>query len=129
MKSRKHNRSAKRSRWAHVNTPEGLRRRSAAADARREAISATLPQAYAGPSPGSLWQRVEVLVYVPTCDCRCDQHAVDIDGERRLMSATEIGRAVAARIAKRPSVALVADIRREDYADAARQAIPLTMPA
>ena len=50
-----------RSKWAHCNTPEAKRRRRAEADARREAICATLPPAYAGPEPLSRWQSVVVL--------------------------------------------------------------------
>lgn len=49
MKSRRCN---PRSKWAHVNTPDGLRRRRAKADARREAMAATLPPAYVPPAPG-----------------------------------------------------------------------------
>lgn len=57
MKSRRHHRS----RWAHCNTPEALRRRRAAADARREQMARELPPVYAGPEPMSLWQTVLVL--------------------------------------------------------------------
>ncbi len=100
MKSRRHHH--KRSRWAHANTPEALRRRKAAADAKREAIAATLPPAYAPPQPLSHWQRVTIDLYVPAGSARCDQHAVVIDGERvGLLSATEIGRRVAARSGER----------------------------
>jgi len=94
-----------RSRWAHCNTPDALRRRRAANDARREALAATLPPVPADPTPGDLWQTVTVQVYVPTHG-RCDQHAAVIDGERvGLLSATEIGRRVAAALRKRPSFA------------------------
>ena len=104
-----------RSRWAHVNTPEGLRRRRAIADARREALAATLPPAYEPPQPLTTWQTITVTLLVPTCG-RCDQHAVVIDGERvGLLSATEIGRRVAAAIRKRPSVELQAEIRRDEW--------------
>lgn len=115
-----------RSKWAHCNTPDALRRRRAAADARREAIASTLPPAYAGPAPLSRWQSVVVLdaagevmhridLFVPSdaAGARCDQHAALIDGDRALMTATQIGTMVRGWIAKRPSVALVADIRRE----------------
>lgn len=118
MKSRRSNRS----RWAHVNTPDGLRSRKAAADARRDAIASTLPPAYAPPQPLTDWQTITVQLLVPTCG-RCDQHAVLIDGERiGLLSATGIGRAVAARVRKRPSVDMQAEIRRDDWASAQRQA-------
>lgn len=119
MKSRRRHRS----RWAHVNTPEGLRRRQAIADARREALAATLPPAYATPQPLTEWQTITIHLLVPTCG-RCDQHAVVIDGDRvGLLSATEIGRAVAARVRKRPSVELQAEIRREDWAVGQPQAL------
>ena len=119
MKSRSHNRS----RWHHCNTPEGLRRRRAAADARREALAATLPPVDPGPQPLDAWQTVQVIdasgrvalsiqLLVPTHG-RCDQHAALIDGVQagRLMTATEIGRMVAAAIAKRPSRDMMAEIR------------------
>ena len=108
-----------RSRWHRCNTPEALRRRRAAADARREQQAADLLPVDRGPEPLSHWQTVQVLdargnvqhtiaLFVPMAG-RCDQHAAEIDGERRLVTATEIGRLVAKMIAKRPSVALLAD--------------------
>lgn len=92
MKSRRRHHRAKRSRWAHVNTPDGLIRRKAKIDAKREAICATLPPAYEPPAPLSPWQTVLVLdasgqvrhrvaLYVPTAG-RCDQHAAEVDGVR-----------------------------------------------
>jgi hypothetical protein len=70
-----------------------------------------------------VWQRVQVLdgagevlhtitLYVPTHG-RCDQHAAEIDGQRcdSMLTATEVGRRVAAMIYKRPSVALQAQDR------------------
>lgn len=125
MKSRSRNRS----RWAHANSPDGLRHRQAVADAKREAIASALPAAYSPPAPLSPWQTVLVLdadgkemhrvsLYVPTDGHRCDQHAADIDGERALLSATEIGRRVAAMIRKRPSVYLQAEIRRDEWRSA-----------
>ena len=102
-----------RSKWHHCNTPDALRRRRAANDARREAIAATLPPIPADPIPGDLWQTVTVQVYVPTAG-RCDQHATVIDGERvGLLSATDIGRRVAAALCKRPSFAAQADTRNQ----------------
>ena len=126
MKSRSRHRIAKRSRWAHANTPEALRRRRAKLDARREAIAATLPPVDAGPQPLEAWQTVLVLdarggvmhriaLYVPTDGHRCDQHAAEVDGVRELLTATEIGAKVRGWIAKRPSVALQADIRRMEW--------------
>jgi hypothetical protein len=110
---------AKRNRWAHCNTPDALRRRRALIDARREAIAATLPPAYAPPEPGTHWQRVVIDVYVPTCG-RCDQHATVIDGERvGLLSATQIGVKVRDLIRKRPSMAAQAEIRRDEWRAAA----------
>lgn len=110
MKSRRRNH---RSKWAHVNSHEGLRRRRAIADARREALAATLPPAYEPPAPLTEWQTITVTLLVPTCG-RCDQHAVMIDGERvGLLSATEIGRRVATAVRKRPSVDVQAEIRRD----------------
>lgn len=106
-----------RSKWAHVNSPDGLRRRKAKADARREAIASTLP-AYEPPQPLTEWQTITVRLLVPTCG-RCDQHAVIIDGERvGLLSATEIGRRVAAMVRKRPSADVEAEIRRDDWRSA-----------
>lgn len=114
MKSRRRNRS----RWAHVNSPDGLRRRRAIADAKREALAATLPPACAPPEPLTEWQTITVTLLVPTCG-RCDQHAVIIDGERvGLLGATEIGRRVAASIRKRPSAALQGEIRRDEWREA-----------
>lgn len=115
-----------RSRWAHVNTPAGLRRRKATADARREARAADLPPVYAGPEPLSRWQTVQVLdatgrvvhtivLYVPTAG-RCDQHAAELDGDRRLVTATEVGRLVAGMIRKRPSTADLAEMRSTEVA-------------
>ena len=111
-----------RSKWAHCNTPDALRRRRAKADARREAIAAALPPVYEGPAPLSEWQTITVTLYVPTHG-RCDQHAAVIDGQRvGLLSATEIGRRVAAMIRKRPSDAVLADMWRDDL-EAAREAM------
>lgn len=110
-------------RWAHCNTPAALRRRKAAADARREVVAEIAGPVYEPPAPLSDWQMVLVLnahgevmhriaLFVPTSG-RCDQHAVDIDGERALMTATDIGRRVASMIYKRPSLALQSQIKRE----------------
>ncbi len=78
-------------------------------------MAATLPPVYEGPAPLSEWQTITVTLYVPTHG-RCDQHATVIDGERvGLLSATEIGRRVAAMVHKRPSDALMADVRREAW--------------
>lgn len=116
FKTRSRYQSQKRSRWAHCNTPDALRRRRAANDRRREELAATLPPIPAGPEPLTLWQQITVRVYVPTAG-RCDQHAVEIDGERvGLLAATEIGREIARRVHKRPSHKLMAEIRRDDYA-------------
>lgn len=122
MKSPRHHHRPKRSRWAHVNAPDGLRRRKAAADAKREAMATDLPPVYTGPAPLSAWQTVQVLdaagrvvhtiaLYVPTAG-RCDQHAAEVDGARRLVTATEVGRIVAGLIHKRPSTAVLAEMRR-----------------
>ena len=112
MKSRKRNRS----RWAHVNTPAGLRNRNAKADAKREAICARLPPAYVPPQPGDHWQRIVIDMYVPTCPARCDQHAVMIDGKLvGLLSWTQLGAMLRDLVRKRPSVALQAEIRRDEW--------------
>ena len=101
-----------RSKWAHCNTPDALRRRRAAADARREALAATLPPVPDDPAPLSVWQRIEVVLYVPTRG-RCDQHAVEIDGVRvGLLSASQLGVRVRELVRKRPSVEAMADCRR-----------------
>ena len=116
MQSRLRHHRAKRSKWAHVNTPDGLRRRRAKIDAAREAIAATLPPVDPGPQPGELWQTVVVRVYVPTCAARCDQHALELDGKRvGIRSATQIGVLVRDAIHKRPSVAIQADVRRDEW--------------
>jgi hypothetical protein len=114
-----------RSRWSHVNTPDGLRRRKAKIDARREALAATLPPVYAGPEPLSLWQSVQVLdgagrvlhsiaLHVPTAG-RCDQHAAVVDGVRcdRMLTATDVGRMVSGMVRKRPSVSMLAEWRSD----------------
>lgn len=123
MKSPRHHHRQKRSRWETVNTPDGLRMRQAKADARREALAATLPPVYTGPEPLSVWQTVKVLdgagqvwhtitLYVPTSG-RCDQHAAEVDGKRcaAMLTATEVGRIVAGMIHKRPSVADLSEWR------------------
>ena len=110
MKSQRHHHKPKRSRWAHCNTPEAKRRRQAAADARREALAATMPPIDPGPQPLDPWQTVRVLdasgrvalsvqLLVPMHG-RCDQHAALIDGAQagRLLTATDVGRLVAAAI-------------------------------
>ena len=108
-----HSHRQNRSRWAHVNTPDGLRRRRAIADALREALAATLPPAIEAPAHGTHWQRIVIDLHVPTSG-RCDQHATLIDGERvGLLSATEIGRRVRGLIRSRPSVSVMADARRD----------------
>lgn len=123
MKSPRRHHRAKRSRWAHCNTPEALRRRRAKADARREALATTLPPIDPGPQPLDAWQTVQVIdasgrvalsieLRVPTCG-RCDQHAAVIDGAQadKLLTATEVGRMVAGAIVKRPSVGVLAEMR------------------
>jgi hypothetical protein len=123
MQSRTPDRRPTRSRWAHCNTPDALRRRRAAADARREALAAQLPPIDTGPPPLSAWQTVQVLdahgqvmrqlvLRVPTAG-RCDQHAAELDGQRLgLLTATAVGRLVAGWVCKRESAALQADLRR-----------------
>ena len=107
-----HSRNHYGSRWAHANTPEAKRCRQAKADARREVDAAALPPVDPGPVPLSHWQTITVQVYVPACG-RCDQHAAVIDGQRvGLLSATQIGVLVRKAIRNRPSVALLADLRR-----------------
>ena len=72
----------------------------------------TLPPIPDDPAPLSVWQRIEVVLYVPTCG-RCDQHAVEIDGARvGLLSASQIGVKVRELVSKRPSVEMLADVRR-----------------
>ena len=106
-------RAKRRGRWD--NSPAGIRRRLAQQDARREAIAATLPPVDPSPQPGELWQTITVTLYVPTSG-RCDQHAVMIDGQRvGLLSATQVAEKVRGMIRKRPSVALQADVRREEW--------------
>lgn len=127
MKSRRHHRQRTGRTWAHVTTRDGLIRRRARADARREALAATLPSVYRGPEPGSVWRRVVVedgagrvlmdaVLYVPMCPARCDQSAAVIDGAQadHLVTATEIGAMVRSAIGKRPSARLLADMQREE---------------
>ena len=111
MHTRRRHHRAKRSKWAHCNTPEALRRRRARNDAKREAMAALLPPIIE-PEPLAVWQRIEVVLYVPTSG-RCDQHAVEIDGERvGLLSASQIGVRVRELVRKRPSVEALEDSRR-----------------
>lgn len=125
MKSRRR----PRGRWAAANSPDALRRRKAAQDARREALALELPPIPTSPEPLSVWQRVQVLgsdgqvlhtitLYVPTRG-RCDQHAAEIDGHRcdQMLTATEIGRRVAAMLYKRPSLAIQAQDRAMAWSD------------
>jgi hypothetical protein len=90
-------------------------------------MAATLPPVYAGPEPLSVWQTVQVLdsagrvqhtitLYVPTSG-RCDQHAATVDGARcdRMLTATDVGRMVAAAIHKRPSVQMLSEWRELAY--------------
>lgn len=127
MKSRMPNRQRTGRTWAHVNTREGLIRRRARADARREALAATLPLVYRGPEPGSVWRRVlvedgagrvllDAVLHVPMRAARCDQSAAVIDGAQsdHLVTATEIATMVRGAIGKRPSIALLVDMQRED---------------
>ena len=125
-----HSHCRNRSRWAHVNTPDGLRRRRATADAKREAAAASLPPAAEAPAPLTHWQRIVIDLYVPTTG-RCDQHAAVIDGERvGLLSATQIGVRLRGLIRSRPSASLLADARRDvcmsarDELDAAQEPQP-----
>ena len=121
LKSRRRNRSAKRrGRWD--NSPAGIRRRNALADAKREAAAALLPPVPDDPEPLSVWQTVLVLdaygkvmhsmvFRVPMPGLRCDQFAGEVDGERVLLTPTEAGKRLSKMIAKRPSVALQAEMR------------------
>lgn len=113
--------SPRRSRWARQNTPEGLQRRRERADAKRLALADSLPPVYAGPEPLSLWQTFEsrdaagnllkrILLYVPTSG-RCDQHAAEVDGVQQLVTATEVGRILAGAVLKRPSAAMMNELR------------------
>jgi len=99
-------------------------RRRATMDARREAAAAQLPPVPDDPEPLSVWQTVLVLdahgevmhsivLRVPASGCRCDQHAAEVDGQRepKVMTATAVGQRVAAMIAKRPSLAVQAEMR------------------
>lgn len=121
MNTRRRNHRPKRSRWAHVNTPPGLRNRKAKADAKREAIAARIVDPYRPPEPLTLWQEFSVRIYVPAdgSGARCDQHATVINGERvGLLSATQIGAKLRGMVKPRPSVARQAEIRREEWMDA-----------
>ena len=115
MKHRHRNRQSK---WAHVNTPQGLRNRKAAADARREAIAALVPAAYEPPRPGAHWQRIVIDLYVPTHG-RCEQHAAVIDGRAvGLLGATDIAKQVRGLIRPRPSRDVQAEVRRVEWREA-----------
>ena len=92
-----------------------------------------MPPVPTGPEPLSVWQTVTVCgpdgavqhcitLYVPTAG-RCDQHAVTVDGARLpLATATDLGRMVAGMVRKRPSVAVLADVRRDSWMDARESA-------
>ncbi len=86
-------------------------------------MAATLPPIHDDPAPLSVWQRIEIVLYVPTSG-RCDQHAVEIDGQRvGLLSASQIGVKVREAVRKRPSVEALEDSRRavlEVYSGAGR---------
>jgi hypothetical protein len=108
-----------RSKWAHCNTPDALKRRRARNDARREALAASLPPIPSEPAPLSVWQRIEIVLYVPTSG-RCDQHAVEIDGVCvGLLSASQIGAKVREMARKRPSVEAMVDCQRVILQEAA----------
>ncbi len=106
-----------RSRWAWNNSPPGLRNRRAIADAKREALAATLPPIPEDPTPGSVWCLVQIVgptgvlhsrtLYVPA-RARCDQHC---DEAGRLVTATELGQWLRGAIPKRPSYAMRAELR------------------
>lgn len=116
MPTQRRYRQRSKGRSRHLNTPEAIRHRRALADAKREALAATLPPVPTGPEPLTLWQRIVVEVYVPTSG-RCDQHAAVIDGERvGLLSASQIGVKVREAIRKRPSLAYLGEARREGWA-------------
>ena len=112
-----------RNRWAWNNSPPGLRNRRAIADAKREALAATLPPIPPDPEPGEVWCVVQVVgaagvlhsrtLYVPARGHRCDQHA---DASGVLVTATELGQWLRGAIPKRPSHALRAEMRREALA-------------
>ncbi len=111
-----------RNRWAWNNSPPGLRNRRAIADAKREAMAATLPPIPDDPTPGSVWCMVQVVgaagvmhsrtLYVPA-RARCDQHC-DADG--RLVTATELAQWLRGAIPKRPSYRERAEMRRAVFA-------------
>ena len=116
-----------RNKWAKANAPAALKRRRLAADARRLEIAARVVDRYTHPEPGALWQTVTVSgslridLYVPRGRARCDQHAARVNGVAvPMLSATEIGRMVARAIRARPSAEVVAEIRRDEWAEAIR---------
>jgi len=118
VNTRRRNQRRKRGSWAHVNTPRGLRNRKAKADARREEIAARIVDPYRPPEPLTLWQSFTVDLYVPTAG-HCHQHAAVINGERvGLLSATQIAAKLRGMIKPRPSQALQAEIRRDEWMDA-----------
>lgn len=103
-----------RTRWARANTPAAIIRRNAQRDAEREAMAALLPPVPDDDTPGSVWCELVMrgptgvelyrrVLYVPARGHRCDQHA---DAAGQLLTATEIGREVAAALPKRPSRAM-----------------------
>jgi len=126
-KSRRGSRRAKCRDWSGANATEAKARARAAAAARRAADTASLPEPYRGPAPGSVWRRIrvedgagtvllDIELRVPFGPARCDQLAALIDGARadHLLTATEAGQRVAKAIGKRPSVRLLADWQREE---------------
>ena len=116
--------------WDGANSPEAKSRARAAATHRRAEQHADLPEPYRGPAPGSVWRRITVTDeagdVLPQCElriplgrARCDQFAEVRDGaeQPRMTNATAVGRLIAERVGKPPSVAMLADMQREETAE------------
>lgn len=112
FKSRKGNRRAPgQSQWDSANTLQAKARARAVAAARRAEQHADLPEPYRGPAPGSVWRRITVTDEAGDVLLECDQFAEMRDGAQqpRMTNATAVGRLIAERVGKAPSVALLAD--------------------
>lgn len=105
-----------RSKWAHCNTPEALRRRRAQLDARREEQAALLPPADYGPEPGDHIATVVILVGADAHEAhrlvltapssgRCERQRATINGVPVAggMTATEAAKWLREHLPRRPS--------------------------
>ena len=118
----KRRRIHRRSKWAHCNSPEALRRRRAKLDARREELAALLPSADYGPEPGDHIATVVILVGSDAHEAhrlvltapssgRCERNRAEIDSVPVPggMTATEVARWLREALPRRPSRNAIAE--------------------